>query len=110
MQFFLFETMTYKSSQTLLYPYIQPDIMGRNNQIIEIKNQEETFKQALFLIDSNDYDYIHDDLVFWYEDNVKRLSAQYVLQSIQANYLIQQFLYRVQKQYFVDMTIIITYL
>lgn len=107
---FLFETMTYKSSQTLLYPYIQPDIMGRNNQIIEIKNQEETFKQALFLMDLNDYDYIHDDLVFWYEDNVKRLSAQYVLQSIQANYLIQQFLYRVQKQYFLDMTIIITYL
>lgn len=61
-------------------------------------------------MDSNDYDYIHDDLVFWYEDNVKRLSAQYVLQSIPANYLIQQFLYRVQKQYFVDMTIKITYL
>lgn len=81
----LFQKLSYKSSQTLLYPYIQPSITGRNNQVIEIKNQNGSLNQALFLMDSNDYtgmkvndyDYIHDDQVNWYEDNIKRLSLEY---------------------------------
>lgn len=51
----LFQKLSYKSSQTLLYPYLQPPITGRNNQVIEIKNQDGSLSQALFLMDSNDY-------------------------------------------------------
>lgn len=63
----------YKTSGNLLYPYRQPNITGRNNQVIEIKNSDGTLNIALFLIDSNTYtgvginvyDYIHDDQVDW---------------------------------------------
>lgn len=80
----LFKSISYKNSQNLLYPYIQPDITGRNNQIIEIRNIDGTLNQALFLLDSNaytgeginSYDYIHDDQVEWYERNVIRLKKQ----------------------------------
>lgn len=80
----LLKSVSYKTSQTLLYPYIQPDITGRNNQIIEIRNADGTLNQALFLLDSNDYtgeglndyDYIHDDEVEWYENNIEKLNNQ----------------------------------
>lgn len=80
----LFKSVSYKSSHNLLYPYIQPDITGRNNQIIEIRNSDGSLNQALFLIDSNaytgnvinEYDYIHDDQVEWYEKNISRLNEQ----------------------------------
>lgn len=78
----LLKSVSYKSSQNLLYPYIQPDITGRNNQIIEIRNGDGKLNQALFLLDSNaytgeginDYDYIHDDEVEWYEKNIEALN------------------------------------
>lgn len=81
----LFQSMSYKTSQTLLYPYVQPDIMGRNNQIIKIENMDGSLNQALFLLDSNDYinggineyDYIHDDQVKWYRENVEALQQDY---------------------------------
>ena len=79
----LMQSLSYKSSCNLLYPYKQPDIYGRNNQIIEIRNNDGSLMQALFLIDSNDYiqgsqkvneyDYIHDDQVQWYRENVEML-------------------------------------
>ena len=81
----LFKTLSYKNSRNLLYPYVQPDIYGRSNQMIEIRSADGNLMQALFLIDSNDYveaggineyDYIHDDQVEWYGRMVKRLSEQ----------------------------------
>lgn len=82
----LMKTLSFKSSGNLLYPYIQPDIYGRNNQVIELCNKDGSIRQALFLLDSNDYvegtetvneyDYIHDDQVEWYKKNVVSLSRR----------------------------------
>jgi len=80
----LYESLSFKTSGTLLYPYSQPEICGRNNQVIELYNEDGSLNQALFLIDSNAYtgeginvyDYIHDDQVEWYEEEVKRLNEQ----------------------------------
>lgn len=80
----LYKSLSYKTSRNLLYPYVQPDITGRNNQVIEIRNADGTLNQALFLIDSNaytgeglnKYDFIHDDQVEWYRDQVLRLNEE----------------------------------
>lgn len=82
----LMKSLSFKTSGNLLYPYIQPDIYGRSNQMIEIRHNDGQLMQALFLIDSNDYiststkineyDYIHDDQVKWYEKNVLSLSEK----------------------------------
>lgn len=78
----LMKTLSYRNSRNLLYPYIQPDIYGRNNQLIEIRHNDGKLMQALFLLDSNDYleggkineyDYIHDDQVAWYEKQIQKL-------------------------------------
>lgn len=78
----LFKSLSYETTHNLLYPYIQPDITGRNNQLIEIRNSDGSLNQALFLLDSNDYtgngindyDYIHDDEVDWYESKIHELN------------------------------------
>lgn len=81
----LMKSLSYRSSKNLLYPYIQPDIYGRSNQMIEIRHNDGTLMQALFLLDSNDYipggqlneyDYIHDDQVNWYARQVRQLSQK----------------------------------
>ena len=80
----LYRSLSYETSKNLLYPYTQPEAWGRNNQLIEVRNSDGTLCQALFLIDSNaytgeglnKYDYIHDDQVNWYKDNVLRLNAE----------------------------------
>lgn len=81
----LMKSLSYKTSKNLLYPYVQPDVYGRSNQMIEVRNEDGRLMQALFLIDSNDYvgekrineyDYIHDDQVAWYERMVQNLSKQ----------------------------------
>lgn len=81
----LMKSLSYKSSKNLLYPYVQPDIYGRSNQMIEIRHTDESLMQALFLIDSNDYieaggineyDYIHDNQVEWYKRMVLNLSEK----------------------------------
>lgn len=81
----LFKSLSYKTSRNLLYPYVQPDIYGRSNQMIEVKNKDGSMRQALFLIDSNDYiesggineyDYIHDDQVEWYERMLDKMEEQ----------------------------------
>ncbi len=81
----LMKSLSYKSSKNLLYPYVQPDIYGRSNQMIEIRAEDGSLMQALFLIDSNDYiasgsineyDYIHDDQVEWYKRTVTGLSER----------------------------------
>lgn len=80
----VYQSLSYKTSGTLLYPYTQPAITGRSNQLIEIRNADGSLNQALFLIDSNaytgeginDYDYIHDDQVDWYAGEVRRLNEQ----------------------------------
>lgn len=80
----LYESLSFKTSGTLLYPYKQPDITGRNNQVIELYNKDGSLNQALFLIDSNaytgdainDYDYIHDDQVEWYANEIEKLNEK----------------------------------
>ena len=80
----VFMLLSYKTSGTLLYPYIQPEVTGRNNQLIELRNSDGSLNTALFLIDSNAYtgeginvyDYIHDDQVDWYAGEVERMNAE----------------------------------
>lgn len=81
----IMKSLSFKSSDNFLYPYTQPDIWGRNNQMIEVRNTDGTLMQALFLIDSNaymegvginDYDYIHDDQVDWYERQILKLNER----------------------------------
>ena len=80
----LYKSLSYKTSRNLLYPYVQPDIWGRNNQLIEVRNADGSLFEGLFLIDSNaytgeglnKYDYIHDDQVDWYKENVLRMSGE----------------------------------
>lgn len=80
----VYKSLSYKTSGTLLYPYIQPDITGRNNQLIELRNTDGRLNTGLFLIDSNAYtgeginayDYIHDDQVNWYAGEIKRMNAE----------------------------------
>ena len=77
----LFKSFSYQTTKTLMYPEVQPDITGRSNQVILVKNSDGTINQALYLLDSNsytsmkinDYDYIHDDQVQWYEDSLKEI-------------------------------------
>lgn len=78
----LFHKFSYETTRSLLYSEKQPKISGRSNQVIVIKNPNGSINQALYLIDSNsysgkkinDYDYIHDDQVEWYEQSVRDLS------------------------------------
>ena len=80
----VYMSLSYKTSGTLLYPYVQPEITGRNNQLIELRNADGSLNTALFLIDSNAYtgeginvyDYIHDDQVDWYAAEVERLNTE----------------------------------
>lgn len=80
----VFVSLSYKTSGTLLYPYIQPEITGRNNQLIELRSADGSLNTGLFLIDSNAYtgeginvyDFIHDDQVDWYAGEVERMSAE----------------------------------
>ena len=80
----VYRSLSYRTSGNLLYPYVQPDIMGRNNQLIELRNKDGSLNTGLFLIDSNAYtgeginvyDYIHDDQVDWYADHVKRMAQE----------------------------------
>lgn len=80
----VFKKLSYKTSGNLLYPYIQPDISGRGNQLIEVRKSDGSLITALFLIDSNAYtgeginvyDYIHDDQVEWYAQEVERLKDE----------------------------------
>ncbi|MBP5267959.1 MAG: metallophosphoesterase [Ruminococcus sp.] len=80
----VYKSLSYKTSANLLYPYVQPDIMGRNNQLIELRNSDGSLNTGLFLIDSNaytadglnEYDFIHDDQVSWYAEEVERMNAE----------------------------------
>ena len=80
----LYRSLSWKTSRTLMYPYTQPDITGRNNQVIEIREQDGTQDYTLFLIDSNaytgagfsKYDYIRDDQVDWYRKEVERMNEE----------------------------------
>lgn len=80
----LYMSLSYKTSRNLLYPYVQPDIWGRNNQLIKVRNADGSLFEGLFLIDSNaytgeglnKYDYIHDDQVAWYREQVLRMNEE----------------------------------
>ncbi len=80
----LYRSLSWDTSHTLLYPYLQPEIFGRNNQLIELRRADGSLNHAIFLLDSNaytgegfnKYDYIHDDQVEWYRQQILRLGAQ----------------------------------
>ena len=80
----VYKSLSFKTSGSLLYPYVQPKITGRNNQLIEVRKTDGSLITALFLIDSNaytgegfsTYDYIHDDQVEWYSSEVRRLQRE----------------------------------
>lgn len=80
----VYKSLSYKTSGNLLYPYIQPDITGRNNQLIELRNSDGSLNTGLFMIDSNAYtgeginvyDYIHDEQVDWYADEIRRMNDE----------------------------------
>ena len=85
----LYKSLSWKSGHNLLYPSTQPEIngkkiWGRNNQLIEIRNSDGSLNQAVFLLDSNAYtgeglnayDYIHDDQVEWYKNEIQRLNEK----------------------------------
>lgn len=80
----VFMSLSFKTSGTLLYPYVQPEVTGRNNQLIELRNADGSLNTGLFLIDSNAYtgeginvyDFIHDDQVDWYAAEVERMNAE----------------------------------
>lgn len=78
---------TNSTDNVLLYSTKKRNIYGRSNQLIEIDNYDNSINQLLFLLDSNsyisgitdDYDYIRDDQVKWYENELKRLSKETIL-------------------------------
>ena len=80
----VYKSLSFKTSGVLLYPYVQPEITGRNNQLIELRNADGSLNTALFLLDSNAYtgeginvyDYIHDDQVDWYASQVEHLNTE----------------------------------
>ena len=80
----VFMSLSFKTSGTLLYPYVQPEVTGRNNQLIELRNADGSLNTGLFLIDSNAYtgeginvyDFIHDDQVDWYTAEVERMNTE----------------------------------
>jgi len=80
----LYQSLSYKTSKNLLYPYLQPSITGRNNQLIEVRNFDGSLNQALILLDSNayteegfnTYDFIHDDQVEWYQKTLQDLERR----------------------------------
>ena len=77
----LYKSLSWDTSHTLLYPYVQPEIFGRNNQLIELRRGDGSLNHAIFVMDSNaytgegfnQYDYIHDDQVQWYRDQILRM-------------------------------------
>jgi len=80
----VFDQFSFSKTNSLLYPETQPAISGRSNQMILLNNPDGSIRQALFLIDSNDYrtnaindyDYIHDDQVEWYRENLLSLKEK----------------------------------
>lgn len=75
---------TFDRGGKLLFSQIQPDIDGRYNNLIEIRNSDGTLNQALFLLDSNDYfpqtqgsyDCIHSNQIEWYRQTVLELNKR----------------------------------
>ncbi len=75
---------SYGNEGILLYPETKPDIYGRCNQLITIRNSDDSLREALFLIDSNAcaglranyYDGIHEDQIDWYVSELERLSEE----------------------------------
>lgn len=75
---------TFDHGGHLLFSQTRPDIYGRYNGLIEVRNADGTLNQALFLLDSNDYassqlndyDVIHADQIAWYRKTVEELSAR----------------------------------
>lgn len=73
----------FNKNNYLLFYNSDNNIHGRSNMIFEIINRDKSINQILFLMDSgdyysrklNDYDYIRDDQVKWYSDNLKKIGT-----------------------------------
>lgn len=74
----LYISRSYINGGLLLYPDIKPEVYGRCNQCVEIRNTNGKLRQALFFLDSNAdvglginaYTGIHQDQVDWYESKI----------------------------------------
>lgn len=77
----MFTRFSFENTGNLLYNTHQPDITGRSNQLIRIKDTNGNLNQILYLLDSNsyvtgmlsDYDYIRDDQVNWYKETLTHI-------------------------------------
>lgn len=75
---------TFDHGGHLLFSQVHPDIYGRYNNLIEVRNADESLNEALFLLDSNDYasldptdyDSIHADQIDWYRRTVEELNER----------------------------------
>lgn len=75
-----------RQNPSLLYADRQPDIYGRYNQYIQIRNQDGSLNRILFLMDSNDYvvtedgfrayDSVHENQIQWYGDTIRKISGE----------------------------------
>ena len=80
----LFRELAILSPDLLLYPQCPTDSSGRSDRLLEIVNEDGGLRMALFLLDSGgcadgdllSYDYVRDDQVERYRQEVMRLSAR----------------------------------
>ncbi len=81
----LFRSIIQDENNSLLYAEHQPDIYGRYNSYLELRNQDGSLNRLLFLIDSNDYkkgtlvkeyDSVHSDQMLWYHWTVMQYAEQ----------------------------------
>lgn len=63
----------------------EKEVYGRSNQVVELRNGDNTLNQALVLVDSHSYrslfqrskyDYIRKEQVDWYEDKIRMLNRR----------------------------------
>ena len=73
----------YSSLEHCLFKDTAKGITGESNYVVKLRNEDGSLNQLLVFIDSNAYakkgffsgfDYIHDDQVEWYENEIKRVS------------------------------------
>lgn len=82
----IYRYFTQEPEYCMLYADRRPEIYGRYNQYIKVRNSDGSLNHLLFLIDSNDYvketgqtseyDSVHADQVQWYEDTIDQVSAE----------------------------------
>lgn len=82
----IYRYFTQEPEYCMLYADKRPEVYGRYNQCIKVRNSDGSLNHLLFLIDSNDYvkdagqtreyDSVHADQVQWYEHTIDQVSAE----------------------------------